>query len=47
MYLNTASIIKKKITIGINNKENTNTLNIAYGIDKNFILGCAISITSI
>lgn len=45
MYFDASKVIKKKITIGTNN--NINQLNIAYGIDKNFFLGCAVSITSI
>jgi UDP-glucose:(glucosyl)LPS alpha-1,3-glucosyltransferase len=44
MYFN-ANCIIKKIKLGINH--NTNRLNVAYGIDKNFFLGCAVSITSI
>lgn len=46
MYFDADSVIKKKITIGTNNSD-INQLNIAYGIDKNFLLGCAVSITSI
>lgn len=46
MYFDADSVIKKKITIGTNNND-INQLNIAYGIDKNFLLGCAVSITSI
>ena len=46
MYFDADSVIKKKITIGTNNRD-INQLNIAYGIDKNFLLGCAVSITSI
>lgn len=47
MYFNVNSIIKKKIIISSNNTNSKNQLNIAYGIDKNFSLGCCISITSI
>ena len=47
MYFNASSVIKKKITIGTTSDININQLNIAYGIDKNFFLGCAVSITSI
>ena len=47
MYFNASSIIKKKITIGTTSDINIKQLNIAYGIDKNFFLGCAVSITSI
>lgn len=47
MYFDAISVIKKKITIGSSNDSNINQLNIAYGIDKNFFLGCAVSITSI
>ena len=47
MYFDANSVIKKKITIGNSNDSNINQLNIAYGIDKNFFLGCAVSITSI
>jgi UDP-glucose:(glucosyl)LPS alpha-1,3-glucosyltransferase len=45
MNFNANSIIKKKIKFGTNH--NINQLNVAYGIDKNFFLGCAVSITSI
>lgn len=47
MYFDPANIIKKKIVLGINPKQNDNKLNIAYGIDKNFFSGCIVSITSI
>lgn len=46
MYLDANHIIKKKITF-YNNSSNANQLDIAYGIDKNFFLGCAVSISSI
>ncbi|MWP62868.1 glycosyltransferase [Gilliamella sp. Pas-s25] len=45
MYFNANDIIKKRIRFGINH--NVSQLNIAYGIDKNFLLGCTVSITSI
>jgi UDP-glucose:(glucosyl)LPS alpha-1,3-glucosyltransferase len=45
MYFNANSIIKKSIKFGVHH--NSNQLNVAYGIDKNFFLGCAVSITSI
>ncbi|WP_335340456.1 glycosyltransferase, partial [Gilliamella sp. wkB171] len=47
MYCNTGSVIKKKLIFSASNLGKANLLNIAYGIDKNFFLGCAISITSI
>lgn len=47
MYLDVNHIITKKITFYNNNSNNVNQLNIAYGIDKNFFLGCAVSISSI
>ena len=47
MYLDANHIIKKKITFYSNNISNANQLNIAYGIDENFFLGCAVSISSI
>jgi len=47
MYLDANQIIKKKITFYSNKSNNTNLLDIAYGIDKNFFLGCAVSISSI
>ncbi|WP_085247737.1 lipopolysaccharide 3-alpha-galactosyltransferase [Gilliamella mensalis] len=45
MYFNANNIIKKRIRF--ENSQIVNPLNIAYGIDKNFFLGCAVSITSI
>ncbi|OCG28528.1 lipopolysaccharide 1,3-galactosyltransferase [Gilliamella sp. HK2] len=45
MYFNSDNIIKRKIRFTVS--DNIKPLNIAYGIDKNFFLGCAISITSI
>ncbi|NUF26578.1 UDP-D-galactose:(glucosyl)LPS alpha-1,3-D-galactosyltransferase [Gilliamella bombicola] len=45
MYFNANNIIKKRIRFGLSH--DANQLNIAYGIDKNFFLGCAVSITSI
>ncbi|OCG03219.1 glycosyltransferase [Gilliamella sp. wkB112] len=47
MHLNANTIIKKKITFGAKSYNNVDQLNIAYGIDRNFFLGCVISITSI
>ncbi|MFQ1017133.1 lipopolysaccharide 3-alpha-galactosyltransferase [Gilliamella sp.] len=47
MYFDANKIIKKMIIFGARNNNNVNQLNIAYGIDKNFFLGCAVSITSI
>ncbi|MBI0005870.1 lipopolysaccharide 1,3-galactosyltransferase [Gilliamella sp. W8126] len=47
MYFNANKIIKKKIEFFSNSNNNTDTLNIAYGIDRNFFLGCAVSISSI
>ncbi|MFQ0993602.1 glycosyltransferase [Gilliamella sp. BG2] len=45
MYFNANKVIKKRI--GFASSHKGNKLNIAYGIDKNFFLGCAVSITSI
>ena len=42
-----ANHIIKKITFYHNNSSYSNHLNIAYGIDKNFFLGCTVSISSI
>ena len=47
MHLNADDHIIKKITFYHNNISNANQLDIAYGIDKNFFLGCAVSISSI
>ena len=47
MYLDVNHIITKKITFYNNDSNNANQLNIAYGIDKNFFLGCAVSLSSI
>lgn len=47
MYFTANNIIKNKITFGVTKNNNADRLDIAYGIDKNFSLGCAISITSI
>lgn len=47
MYFNAGNMIKKKLAFGVNENSNNDKLNIAYGIDKNFILGCSVSITSI
>lgn len=47
MYFNENTIIKEKIIIGSLNHIKEDNLNIAYGIDNNFTLGCVISITSI
>lgn len=48
MYFNESNIIKEIIIIGTTDNGNKNNkLNIAYGIDKNFTLGCAVSISSI
>ncbi|MEE3652206.1 MULTISPECIES: lipopolysaccharide 3-alpha-galactosyltransferase [unclassified Brenneria] len=49
MYFNKNDVITKKIILNKKNKnpENNKELNIAYGIDKNFLFGCGISITSI
>lgn len=46
MYFNESNIIKEVIIIGTANSNN-DTLHIAYGIDKNFFLGCGVSISSI
>lgn len=47
MYFNESNIIKDIIIIGTDNGNKNNRLNIAYGIDNNFTLGCAVSISSI
>ncbi|OCG07690.1 hypothetical protein A9G13_05605 [Gilliamella sp. wkB178] len=48
MYFDLSEVIKKKLTLAVNpNSKKVNQLNIAYGIDKNFFLGCGVSITSI
>ncbi|MCG8708349.1 lipopolysaccharide 1,2-glucosyltransferase [Brenneria sp. 4F2] len=46
MYFNKDTIIERTIDI-IGNDTDSNFFNIAYGIDKNFIFGAAISATSI
>lgn len=48
MYFNIKHVIKEKITLNGNiNTLPANAFNIVYGIDKNFIFGCGISISSI
>ncbi|MCW2476623.1 MULTISPECIES: lipopolysaccharide 3-alpha-galactosyltransferase [unclassified Symbiopectobacterium] len=48
MYFNTEHVIKEKIILNHNINDSSNeAFNIAYGIDKNFIFGCGISIASI
>ncbi|EHD19642.1 MULTISPECIES: lipopolysaccharide 3-alpha-galactosyltransferase [Brenneria] len=49
MYFNRKDVILKKINLNesYNKEDESPVLNIAYGIDKNFLFGCAISIASI
>ncbi|NIH29179.1 lipopolysaccharide 3-alpha-galactosyltransferase [Hafnia paralvei] len=48
MFFNEEQYIKEVITYSGNNGcDNSHSLNIAYGTDKNFLFGCAVSITSI
>ncbi|WCG82977.1 lipopolysaccharide 3-alpha-galactosyltransferase [Pectobacterium sp. A5351] len=49
MYFSSQGIIKRKIsfTHPLTENSESDTLNIAYGIDKNFMFGCAISAASI
>lgn len=45
--LNSDEVIKKTIIFGEENASKPSPLHIAYGIDKNFLLGCGVSICSI
>ncbi|MCH5051446.1 lipopolysaccharide 3-alpha-galactosyltransferase [Pectobacterium aquaticum] len=49
MYFSSQGVIKRKVSFTRPLAENSesDTLNIAYGIDKNFMFGCAISAASI
>ncbi|MFJ5409255.1 lipopolysaccharide 3-alpha-galactosyltransferase [Pectobacterium punjabense] len=49
MYFSSQGVIKRKVsfTHSLAEKSASDTLNIAYGIDKNFMFGCAISAASI
>lgn len=46
-YLNADEIIDDTIVFGKENRSDLSVLHIAYGIDKNFLLGCGVSISSI
>ncbi|MEI9747185.1 lipopolysaccharide 3-alpha-galactosyltransferase [Moellerella wisconsensis] len=48
MYFNESKVIAKKIDLYSNKEKNkTKELHISYGIDRNFLYGCGISIASI